>query len=202
MNALCNNRGRAGNVSARLSARDGMLITPSGMDYDTLTAQDIVACDFAGTPGDRNARLPSSEWRMHAAVYLARAEAAAVVHTHSMFATVLACLQREIPSFHYMVAAAGGRDIRCAPYARFGTQSLADAVVTALEGRRACLLAHHGTIALGESPAAALRLAAEVESLAEMYWRVLQVGQPSLLSAAEMDAVIEQFKTYGQQPRP
>ncbi len=203
MNAACNNRGRAGNVSTRLRADgfDGFLITPSGMDYEATSEQDVVAIDLVGTVRDAGARKPSSEWRLHADVYRARPDAAAVVHTHSMFATTLACLGRTIPPFHYMVAVAGGHDIQCAPYARFGTQALADAAVAALAGRKACLLAHHGTIALGDSAADALRVAAEVETLAEMYWRVLQVGEPVLLSTTEMDGVIEQFRTYGQQPQ-
>lgn len=203
MNAACNNRGRAGNVSARLrtAAFDGFLVTPSGMDYESTSEEDVVALDLGGSVRDALARKPSSEWRMHADVYRARTDASAVVHTHSMFATTLACLGRAIPAFHYMVAVAGGRDIRCAPYARFGTQELADAVLPALDGRKACLLAHHGTIALGDTPAAALRLAAEVEALAEMYWRVLQIGEPILLGDAEMDGVLEQFRTHGQPPK-
>lgn len=202
MHEVCNNRGRSGNASVRLAtpAFDGMLITPSGMDYARLAAVDIVAVDLGGAPRDAGSRIPSSEWRMHAAIYRARHDAGAVVHTHSMFATTAACLGRDIPAFHYMVAVAGG-DIRCAPYARFGSQSLADAAVAALAGRRACLLAQHGMAALGSGIAEALRVAAEVETLAEMYWRALQIGEPIVLSAEEMAGVTEQFSTYGQQPR-
>jgi L-fuculose-phosphate aldolase len=192
MNALCNNRGRAGNVSARLrrADSDGFLVTPSGMDYASLSAHDLVALHADGTPRDADARKPSSEWRLHAAVYRARPDAAGI-----------ACLGRAIPPFHYMVAVAGGDDIRCAPYARFGTQWLADAAVAALAGRNACLLAQHGMIAVGPSVAEALRIADEVETLAEMYWRVLEVGEPVLLSPAEMAEVNAQFRGYGQQPR-
>jgi L-fuculose-phosphate aldolase len=123
------------------------------------------------------------------------------VHTHASFATTLACLDRGIPPFHYMVARAGGRDIRCAPYATFGTQELSDHAVRALAGRSACLLAHHGMIAVGASLDAALELAIEVETLAEMYWRALQVAEPALLSDAEMATVVEKFRTYGQPRR-
>ena len=128
----------------------------------------------------------------------ARPEVGAIVHTHSPFATTLACLDRGIPAFHYMVAIAGGSDIRCAPYATFGTQALSDHAVAALAGRRACLLAHHGMIATGPSLQGALALAVEVETLAEMYWRALQVGEPRLLPDDEMHVVLEKFATYGQ----
>ena len=123
-------------------------------------------------------------------------EAAAIVHAHSPFATTLACLDRGIPAFHYMIAVAGGSDIRCARYATFGTQALSDAALHALEGRAACLLAHHGMIAFGDSLKAALALALEVETLAEMYWRALQIGEPALLPEREMSAVLARFASY------
>jgi L-fuculose-phosphate aldolase len=143
-------------------------------------------------------RLPSSEWRFHRDIYRTRADANAIVHAHAPFATTLACHGRSIPAFHYMVAVAGGRDIRCAGYATFGTQALSDHVLAALEDRRACLLAHHGMIAVGGSLDKALALAVEVETLAEMYWRALALGNPENLSDAEMDIVLEKFATYGQ----
>ena len=143
-------------------------------------------------------RLPSSEWRFHRDIYRARPGTSAIVHTHAPFATSLACLHRDIPAFHYMVAVAGGSDIRCASYATFGTQDLSDHALAALDGRNACLLANHGMIALGTTLDAALALAIEVETLAEMYWRALQVGEPVILPADEMDAVIAKFRTYGQ----
>jgi L-fuculose-phosphate aldolase len=198
MNALGINRGKSGNVSARWASGefDGFLVTPTGLAYDDTTPEDIVAIALDGSP--RGARAPSSEWRFHRDIYAARTEIAAIVHTHSPFATTLACLDRDIPPFHYMVAIAGGRDIRCAPYATFGTQQLSDRAVAALEQRRACLLSHHGMIATGASLDDALALAVEVEHLAEVYWRALQVGQPSLLSDGEMAVVLEKFRTYGQ----
>lgn len=201
MNALGINRGKSGNVSARWRDGnfDGYLITPSGMPYAAIAAVDIVAMRVDGRArAARGGRRPSSEWRFHRDIYRARSDAGAIVHTHAPFATSLACLHRGIPAFHYMVAVAGGDDIRCAPYATFGTQALSDRAVAALEGRRACLLANHGMIAIGASLVAALALAVEVETLAEMYWRAQQVGEPVLLSAAEMKVVVAKFRTYGQ----
>jgi L-fuculose-phosphate aldolase len=198
MNAAGINRGKSGNVSARTrdNAFDGFLITPTGLPYPETTAEQIVAMSLGGEVS--GTLLPSSEWRFHRDIYVARADVMAIVHTHAPFATSLACLQRGIPAFHYMVAVAGGRDIRCAPYATFGTQELSDHAVAALAGRRACLLANHGMIALGASLEGALALAVEVETLAEMYWRALQIGEPVPLSDMEMDKVLEKFRTYGQ----
>ena len=198
MNAAGINRGKSGNVSARWrdGAFDGFLVTPTGIPYDRTTPEQIVAMTLAGEA--RGTMLPSSEWRFHRDIYSARADAQAVVHTHAPFATTLACMHRGIPPFHYMIAVAGGKDIRCAPYATFGTQELSDHAVAALAGRRACLLANHGMIAFGASLDAALALAVEVETLAEMYWRALQIGEPALLPDAEMDRVLEEFATYGQ----
>lgn len=196
MNALGINRGTAGNVSARTP--DGLLITPTGVPYDALRPDDIVAMRLDGTAD--GPLLPSSEWRFHVAILKARPEVGAVVHAHPSFCTTLAVLRMPIPSFHYMVAKAGGADIRCAPYATFGTQALSDHALAALKGRKACLLANHGMIAVGAGLRAALDLAVEVEALAEQYWRALQVGKPRLLPAAEMRRVVAKFATYGRQP--
>lgn len=198
MNAAGVNRGKAGNVSARLrtGSFDGFLVTPSGLPYDRTATDDIVAMSLAGEA--LGARKPSSEWRFHRDIYRARLDVDAIVHTHAPFATTLACLDRGIPPFHYMVAIAGGHDIRCAPYATFGTQALSDHAVAALAGRKACLLAHHGMLAVEASLERALALAVEVETLAEMYWRALQIGVPSVLPADEMDRVLERFRDYGQ----
>jgi L-fuculose-phosphate aldolase len=192
MNAVGINQGMSGNVSARVD--DGFLVTPTAFPYDDMTGDDVVAVGWDGKA--RGSRAPSSEWRLHRDVYRARAEARAIVHAHSMFATTLACLDRPIPAFHYMVAVAGGRDIRCAPYATFGTQELSDAALAALEGRKACLLSHHGMIAFSDSLSDALSLAVEVETLAAMYWRALQVGEPSVLSDTEMAEVLARFEDY------
>ena len=201
MNAQGINRGKSGNVSARWRTEgfDGFVVTPTGLPYDQTGPDDIVAMTLDGNA--QGARLPSSEWRFHRDIYRARTEVNAVVHTHAPFATTLACHSRGIPAFHYMVAVAGGRDIRCAPYATFGTQALSDYATAALDGRRACLLAHHGLIAVGASLPDALALAVEVETLAEIYWRALAIGEPELLSDAEMEIVLAKFATYGQPRR-
>jgi len=198
MNASGLNQGTSGNLSQRVE--DGFLVTPTGMDYEAMVPEDLVLMRFDGSHEGR--RKPSSEWRFHRDILAARPEVGAVLHAHSMFCTTLACLRRGIPSFHYMVAMAGGVDVRCAPYATFGTEELSRHAVAALEGRKACLLANHGMLALGRDLAGVFKLAVEVETLAAMYWRALQVGEPVLLDAAEMAVVLEKFKTYGQQPEP
>jgi L-fuculose-phosphate aldolase len=194
MNERRINSGKSGNVSARTET--GFLITPTGLAYESMRPEDIVEVTLAGATA--GPRLPSSEWRFHRDIYADRVDAGAIVHAHSPFATALACLGRGIPAFHYMVAIAGGKDIRCAPYATFGTQELSDSALAALLGRRACLLANHGMIAVDASLETALALAIEVEALAEQYWRALQIGAPNLLSDAEMNIVLEKFKSYGQ----
>jgi L-fuculose-phosphate aldolase len=187
--------GRSGNVSARTP--DGMLITPSGVPYEALKLGDIVPVDREGRAAPRSLK-PSSEWRFHLDAYAARDDIGAIVHTHSRSATALACAHKAIPAFHYMVAVAGGRDIPLVPYATFGTPELSRHVVAGLRQRNACLMANHGQIAVGATPAQALELAAEVETLAQMYIDVLGLGSPHILSDAEMDVVIEKFKSYGQ----
>jgi L-fuculose-phosphate aldolase len=188
------NRSTAGNASVRTA--DGLLITPSGVKPEQLDAAAMVALAADGSPRVAGTR-PSSEWRFHRDIYSARTEVAAIVHVHSSHAAALSCLRRGIPPFHYMVARAGGRDVRCAPYAAFGTQALSDAAVAALDGRRACLLGNHGQIALGRTLEEAVDLAVEVEELAHQYLLACQLGEPVLLSAVEMDVVIEKFKHYG-----
>ena len=196
MNASGLNQGTSGNLGHRVAG--GFLVTPSGMDYDRLVPGDIVMMRSDGSHEGR--RLPSSEWRFHRDILDARSEVEVVLHAHSMFATTLACLGRDIPSFHYMVAVAGGETIRCAPYATFGTEALSRHAVAALAGRNACLLANHGMIALGPDLRSALKLALDVESLAAMYWRALQAGKPVLLDDSEMARVLKKFETYGKQP--
>lgn len=188
------NRGTSGNIGVRL--KTSFLITPSGVPADELSPEAMVEMDFSGAtvgPGK-----PSSEWRFHRDIFVARAEIGAVVHTHSRYATTLACLQREIPAFHYMIARAGGDSVRCTPYAIFGSQALSDLALQALENRKACLLGNHGLIALGFDLADALAMAVEVESLCEQYWSALQLGEPKLLSGRQMQAVLEKFKDYGR----
>ena len=206
MNALGINQGKSGNVSARF--HDGYLITPTGLPYDQTKSEDIVFMrqdqpgDTIRDEPDFLRRAPSSEWRFHRDIYARYPDVNAIVHTHSVHAAALACLRRSIPAFHYMVAVAGGRDIRCAPYATFGTQQLSDNALGALQDRKACLLANHGAIATGPTLAQALDLAVEVETLAHMYLLALQIGEPALLGDEEMAIVVEKFLSYGRAPRP
>ena len=200
MNTAGINVNKSGNVSARCTrgARAGFVVTPSGIPYRDLAPGDLVFVALDGAAA--GTQKPSSEWRFHRDIYAARPEFAAVVHTHSAQATALACHGRGLPPFHYMVARAGGADIRCAPYATFGTQALSDVVLQALEGRRACLLAHHGVVACGDSLDDALALAIEVEHLARMYLAACTLGEPPHLSAAEMQDALQRFHTYGRRP--
>jgi len=195
MGAAGINRGSAGNVSVRHG--DGFLVTPTGMAYDACVAEDIV---FVGLDGRiEGRRKPSSEWRFHRDIYAARPEAGAVVHAHPPFAASLACMGCDIPAFHYMIARFGGRDVRCARYATFGSQELSDAVVAALVDRCGCLMAHHGMVVFGSDLDEALELGVELEALCEQYWRVLQIGGPRLLPDDEMERVLIEFRHYGRQ---
>jgi L-fuculose-phosphate aldolase len=193
MNARGINRGTSGNVSARVDG--GMIVTPTGAPYESMRPEDLVATTLEGRV--LGAGAPSSEWPFHAAVYRARADVGAVVHAHPIAATALSCLRRGIPPFHYMVAVAGGTSIECSRYATFGTDALADAVVEALGSNRACLIANHGMLAAAATPDAALALAVEVEALAAQYLAALSVGEPVLLSEAEMAEVRRRIAGYG-----
>ena len=187
------NQGKSGNLSVRLDA-DRFLVTPSGVGSATLTEDAIPTVTLDGHWS--GPVRPSSEWRIHRDILRARPDVGAIVHAHPKHATALACHGREIPSFHYMVAVAGGDSIRCAPYRTFGTQELSDVALAALEGRRACLLANHGIIALGDTIEKAVALAIEVETLAAMYLSALSLGAPHLLDAAEMARIIALFADY------
>ena len=198
MNGTGLNQGTSGNLSVRIE--EGILVTPSSLPYEQMEVGDLVALDLSGQPLKEQQRRPSSEWRLHADVLSCRPEAMAVLHCHPIHATALACHDRGIPAFHYMVAVAGGDEIRCAPYATFGTKELSDNVVNALAQRNACLLARHGMVTLGKDLESALRVAVEVETLARMYLQALQLGEPPLLSMQQMQAVHAQFRGlhYGQ----
>jgi L-fuculose-phosphate aldolase len=198
MNRRGINQGTSGNVSVRV--KEGFLLTPSGIPYDETKPGDIVL--MRPDASHVGKRKPSSEWRFHHALMTSRPDVGAVVHTHAMFATTLSCLGLEIPAVHYMIAAAGGETIRCAPYATYGTQETANNAVKALEGRNACLLANHGMIVVGPNLKKAMWLAVEVETLAAQYWRALQIGKPNILPKAEVHRVIEKFKSYGQVKEP
>jgi L-fuculose-phosphate aldolase len=190
------NQGAAGNASVRVP--EGMLITPTGMKPARLEDESHVLMSLDGTPAPGQLS-PSSEWHFHAAIYGHRPEIGAVVHVHSPHATAVACMRRDIPAFHYMISVAGGDSIRCGDYALFGTAELSGVVLAALDGRRACLLANHGLVATGETLAAAHDLALAAEDLAHQYCLALQCGGPVLLTKAQMQDVLERFKTYGQQ---
>jgi L-fuculose-phosphate aldolase len=220
LNARGVNQGKAGNASVRWDrgSRAGLLVTPSALPYDRMSPDDIVwlsleLADSSATGGgnvpavvDSAGRRPSSEWRIHRDIYQHRPDAAAVLHAHPPHATALACLPDGqaggIPAFHYMVAVAGGVDIRCAAYATFGSPALSEATLAALAGRRACLMAHHGIVALGASLDAALALAEEVETLARMYLLARQLGTPALLDEAEMARVLALFADYRPDQAP
>lgn len=189
------NQGTAGNLSVR--SGDGFFITPTGMAYGRLIPDDIPFVNLDGSwEGERK---PSSEWRFHRDLYAARPQAGAVLHAHSPYATSLACLRRDIPPFHYMIARFGGDTVRCAAYATFGSQELSDAALAAMADRNACLLANHGLLACGRDLDHALGLAVELEELCGQYWRACQLGEPVLLSPEEMAEVLQKFRSYGQQ---
>ena len=188
------NRGTSGNVSCREG--DHFLITPSGVPVPQLRPDGIVAMDFSGKIIGEG--KPSSEWHFHLDLLKNRAELNAIVHTHSPHATALACLREDLPAFHYMIAIAGGDSVRCAPYALFGTEALSANAVHAMKDRKACLLANHGLIAAGRDLDEAMAVAVEIESLCQQYLLARQTGQPVLLSSAEMQAVIERFRSYGR----
>ena len=186
------NRGTAGNASVRYS--DGMLITPSAMPVSEMDTESMVRMNLEGKvlQGSR----PSSEWRIHRDILKARPEIGAVLHMHSTFATTIACLRKDVPPVHYMIAMAGGDTIRCTPYSLFGEQALSDHALEALRNRKACLLGNHGMIALGTDLTDALAVAVEVESVCEIYWRTLQAGEPQILTPQQMHEVKQKFVEY------
>ena len=187
------NRGSSGNISIR--SKNGFLITPSGLTPFELKNKSIVEMDLEGNI--ISGQNPSSEWRFHSDIFREKQEVNAVIHTHSVCATAFSCLRETMPSFHYMIAVAGGDDIKCAPYALFGSQELSDNVIESLTGRNACFLANHGMIAVGSSLKKALDLAIEVESLAKQFLLLKSAGNFILLNNSEMSAVLEKFKNYG-----
>lgn len=187
--------GKSGNLSVRFG--NACLITPSATDYQQLKPEDIVLIDFSGKV-IRGVLKPSSEWHFHCDIYKGHPDVQAVVHTHSTYGTALACAHKPIPAFHYMVAVAGGKDIPLAPYALFGTEELSGHVVHALEDRKACLLANHGVVSVGDELSQAVHLAEEVENLAFQYCEVLKIGKPRLLTDAEMALVLDKFSHYGE----
>jgi L-fuculose-phosphate aldolase len=188
------NAGTSGNVSVR--TEDGLLVSPSAIPPEDLDASRMVALDMAGTPLSEG--VPTSEWRIHRDIYAAFPGAGAIVHTHSTYATALAALRENLPSFHYQVAKAGGRHIECSSYAPYGTQELSDAVIAALGDRSACLMANHGMLAYGTTLRQAVSLATEVEVLCRQYLIARSAGVPVLLTDEQMDDALDRFSRYGQ----
>ena len=197
MNELGLNQGTSGNISVRIP--DGLLITPSGVPYDELESEDIVPMRMDGSWS--HPLRPSSEWRFHLDILTSRPEVNAVVHAHPTYCTALAIRRQEIPAVHYMIAAAGGPSIRCAPYATYGTPELSANALKALEDRSACLLANHGLIAIGPTLTRAMWIAVEIETLAHQYILTLQLGGPVCLPDDEVQRVVEKFKDYGPRPK-
>jgi L-fuculose-phosphate aldolase len=196
MNSEGINQGTSGNVSARMD--EGFLITASGIPYARMQPEHVVEMDLDG--GYRGKYLPSTEWRMHMDIYRARPEAGAIVHTHSIYATALACLRKDIPAFHYMIGVTGGTSLRVSGYAEFGTQALSDTMLRALKDRTACLLANHGQICFGVDLDRAIWLAREIETLCQQYWAARLAGDPVVLTEEQMSTVLPRFRTYGKQP--
>lgn len=197
MNELGINQGTSGNAAVRLET--GYLITPSGMAYEDITLDDVVFKRIGGDYESPNGlRKPSSEWRFHEDIFVARPEVEAIVHTHGKAVMTIACLQKDVPPIHYMIGVTGGKSIRCAPYETFGTQELSNVAVKALEGRKACLLANHGQIAVGGSLKQALSMALEVETLCDVYWRTMVAGGAVLIDDRQMDEALARFNQgYG-----
>ena len=189
------NQGTSGNVSVR--TEEGFLITASGIPYKKMKPHHVVEMDLEG--GYRGDFLPSTEWRMHLDIFKNRPEAKAIVHTHSTYATALACLRKEVPAFHYMIGVTGGASLRCSDYAEFGTPELSTVMLKAMEGRSACLLANHGQICFGPNLEKALWLAGEIESTCHQYWAALLAGKPVVLDETQMASVLRRFKSYGKQ---
>jgi len=184
---------RSGNISVRY--KDGFLITPSGKKYSSLKNKDIVFVSLEGK-FDKKKSIPSSEWKFHLAIYKNKLEAKAIVHAHSTNATAISTHKRGIPPFHYMVAMAGGHDIKCAKYATFGTRDLSKNILNALKGRKACLIANHGQIAFEENLSKAFELAEEVENISLQYITSLKLGKPKILTLKEMKKVLSKAKNY------
>ena len=184
---------RSGNISIRY--KDGFLITPSGLKYSSLKNKNIVFVSLKGVLNKKKGN-PSSEWRFHQDIYLNKKDAKAIVHTHSTCATAISAHGKSIPAFHYMVAMAGGNDIKCAKYATYGTRQLSNNILKALKNRFACLIGNHGQIAFSENLSKAFELAEEVENLSHQYITALKIGKPKILSLKDMKKVLGKAKNY------
>ena len=190
---------RSGNISIRAKEKGvpGFYITPSGMKYSSLKIKDIVFVSLKGI-FDKKKNKPSSEWRFHQDIYVNKKEAKAIVHAHSTCATAVSSHQKNIPAFHYMVAVAGGEDLKCTKYATFGSKQLSKNIIKALKNRSACLIANHGQVAFGDNLEKAFELAQEIENICHQYINALRIGIPKILSKKEMKIVLEKFKNYNK----
>ena len=193
---------RSGNVSIRATKDnvEGFLLTPSGNRYEDLVPEDIVFLalkeEYNNLKLFNSSLNPSSEWRFHQDIYLKKIEAKAIVHAHSPHATAVSAHGKPIPAFHYMIALAGGDDIKCAEYATFGTTELSKNILKALEKRKACLMSNHGQVAFGTNLKQAFELAEEVENICYQYIIALKIGDPKILSSAEMNKILDKIKHY------
>jgi L-fuculose-phosphate aldolase len=189
---------RSGNISIRADEdnKDGYLITPTGKKYETLKPEDIVFMGLHEEEGNESTNKPSSEWRFHRDIYINKKDAQAIVHAHSPHATAVSSHGKSIPPFHYMIALAGGEDIKCAEYATFGTEDLSKNINKALEKRTACLMSNHGQVAFGKNLEEAFELAQEIENICQQYIIALKIGQPKILSFEEMKKVLDKAKSY------
>jgi len=189
---------RSGNISLRAKEdnKDGYLITPSGKKYETLKTEDIVFMGLNEEEKNNSGNNPSSEWRFHRDIYVNKNDAQAIVHAHSPHATAVSSHGKSIPPFHYMIALAGGEDIKCADYATFGTEELSNNVIKALENRSACLMSNHGQVAFGKNLDQAFELAQEIENICHQYTIALKLGEPKILSFEEMKKVLDKAKDY------
>ncbi|MFM2319427.1 MAG: hypothetical protein RLZZ215_2048 [Pseudomonadota bacterium] len=195
MNAQGLNQGSSGNISARY--QNQLIITPTAMAYEAMRPEMLAAISLDDQSTWRGSHQPSSEWRFHYDLMRTRPEIGAIVHTHSTYATSLAITRRSIPAVHYMIALFGGNDVRCAEYATYGTQTLSDHVLAAMQERKACLLANHGMLVAGESLTKAMWLASELETLAQQYYHALQLGGAVILTDAQMAEVHAKLANYG-----
>ena len=190
---------RSGNISLRAKEddMDGYLITPSGKKYDSLKPENIIFMGLNQEAENNDlSNKPSSEWRFHRDIYLNKKEAQAIVHAHSPHATAVSSHGKSIPPFHYMIALAGGEDIKCSEYATFGTKELSDNVINALTNRSACLMSNHGQVAFGKNLEEAFELAQEIENICQQYIIALKIGEPKILSFEEMKKVLDKAKNY------
>ncbi len=186
------NLGSEGNISVRND--ENFFITPSGCNVSDLSEKDICILDSNGRV--INKKNPSSEIKFHLIIYNSNKNIKAIVHSHSPWASIISCLRKEIPSFHYMVAEFGGKNIKCADYAKFGTNNLAKNVLTAINNRKGCLISNHGQITVGENLDEALNLSEALEKLSMQYYHCLLTKKVKLLKSSQMDEVIEAFKEY------